>query len=150
MHTNPTSGLLGRVLCVTIFLALYVTSLLFPAFHLANGKITDSLLVLLMGWSAILGWQFAWIANPIAFMAVVFFLYGSFRNSLWFALLAATVSLNTFTMINEEVVLDESGTSARVTQLGEGAYFWLASMLFLLICCATYAWRARTVSKRAL
>ena len=149
MHINFTSGLFGRLVYVTIFLALYLTSLFLPAFHLANGNVTDPLLILLMGWFAMLTGQFAWIANPLALVAVVFYLRGSFRKSFWLAFLAAVASLNTFTMIGKEVLLDEGGRSSKVLQLGGGAYLWLASMLLLLTCCATYAWRARALGKRA-
>ena len=148
MHINFTSGVSTRLLYVTIFLALYLTSLFLPAFHLANGNVTDSLVILLLGWFAMLSGQFAWIANSFALAAVGFYLSGSFRKSFWLALLAAVASLNTFTMIGEEVVLDEGGRSSKVVQLGGGAYFWLASMLLLLTCCATYAWRERALAKR--
>lgn len=148
MHTKPKSDLMGRVLCVTLFLALYLASFAFPVFHLANGKITSSIVVFLVGWSAILGWQFAWIANPMALATVVFFLRGSFRKALWLALLTAAASLNTFTMMGEAIVLDAGGSSAKVTHLGGGAYLWLASMLMLFICCAIYVWRERELSRR--
>ena len=81
MHINFASGVSSRFVYVTIFLALYLTSLFLPAFHLANGNVTDPLVILLMGWFAMLSRQFAWIANPLAFAAVGFYLSGSSRKS---------------------------------------------------------------------
>jgi hypothetical protein len=150
MESNLTTKKRGRFLCAITFLALYLTSFLFPVFRGEWGGTVGALHVLLTGWLGIFELHVvAWYANPIALVAVICFLCGSFRASFWLALVAVAASLNTFAMFGKQVVVDlNSGHILTVAQLGVGAYLWLASMLFLFTCCGTYAWRERALAKR--
>jgi len=131
---------LSSVVCYVIACAL-------PAVYLSHASTGEVIIwrgyeALLMGILATaLFINFAWLANPLSLLALLRLPFKRMRNStaitvIAIALLIAAVWL-AFTaneIVGSSVPLDEANVNkATVTALGAGFYFWLASLILLLI-----------------
>jgi len=73
--------------------------------------------------------SFAWLANPLFFLATVFYLFGRSRPAAWISLVSVLVALHTLWF--DEV--PSFGGNIMVTELNAGFYVWLSSLFLLLV-----------------
>ena len=120
---------------VVVSITLYILSLFFTPFYVANEKndiFSNSLFVVLIGWIAVLGGglipSIIWLANPLYFYAVFFTFFKS-----KFGIVPVSISIILavyFTTLNS-IMDGESGAMTKITELGAGFYFWIASFIVL-------------------
>ena len=126
-----------QVWLTVLSIALYILSMFFTPFYVANPKAdiySNSFFMLLSGWMAVLGGglflTLIWLANPLYF-------FGGFLvlNKEKFAVIPVTLSLLLaiyFTTL-DSVMDGESGATTAITKLGTGFYFWISSFIVLFI-----------------
>ena len=122
-----------QVWLTVLSIALYILSMFFTPFYVANKKAdiySNSFYMLLSGWMAVLGGGLfltvIWLANPLYF-------FGGFLvlNKEKFAVVPVTLSLLLaiyFTTL-DSVIDGESGKTTAITQLGAGFYLWISSFI---------------------
>ena len=120
-----------------VSIALYILSMFFTPFYVANPKAdiySNSFYMLLSGWMAVLGGglflTLIWLANPLYF-------FGGFiiLNKSKFGIIPATLCLIlALYFITLDSVMDgESGATTAITKLGYGFYLWLSSFITMFI-----------------
>ncbi len=126
-----------QVWLTVLSIALYILSMFFTPFYVANPKAdiySNSFFMLLSGWMAVLGGglflTLIWLANPLYF-------FGGFLilNKEKFAVVPVTAALLLalyFTTL-DSVMDGESGKTTAITQLGAGFYLWISSFIVLFI-----------------
>ena len=122
-----------QVWLTVLSIALYILSMFFTPFYVANPKAdiySNSFFMLLSGWMAVLGGglflTLIWLANPLYF-------FGGFLilNKEKFAVVPVTAALLLalyFTTL-DSVMDGESGKTTAITQLGAGFYLWISSFI---------------------
>ena len=122
-----------QVWLTILSIALYILSMFFTPFYVANPKAdiySNSFYMLLLGWMAVLGGglflTLIWLANPL-------YIFGTFLvlNKEKFAVIPVTLSLLLaiyFTTL-DSVMDGESGKTTAITQLGAGFYLWISSFI---------------------
>ncbi|HPE59966.1 MAG TPA: hypothetical protein PLB10_06475 [Thiolinea sp.] len=103
----------------------WVFSFFLPVFHTAGGSI-DGYWVFISGWMGVVVFQFAWLANLLIPAAVILM----HRAPIWAALIASLALLVATQAFWFEFIPD-SVHSIPVTGLGEGFWFWYASMVLM-------------------
>lgn len=88
----------------------------------------ESLLLLMIGILGPLDGIFAWFANPILFVAYLFFYLKRFNWSIFFGVIAFLLISSFF--LNTTVIVNEGGTRAEVIGYGLGFWLWMASSVF--------------------
>jgi hypothetical protein len=118
-------------------IATYITSLFFPAL-LGGGTSLDGTTLLLFGWVQTLDGQcIAWLANPIFFAALAFYILKQFKFAAGLSFIAILVALDTFRATkfppNEayEVAIDSVGLAF---------YVWMTSFILLLLVSLYLVW----------
>lgn len=126
-----------QVWLTVLSIALYILSMFFTPFYVANPKAdiySNSFFMLLSGWMAVLGGGLfltvIWLANPLYF-------FGGFLvlNKEKFAVVPVTLSLLLaiyFTTL-DSVIDGESGATTAITKLGAGFYFWISSFITMVV-----------------
>ena len=126
-----------QVWLTVLSIALYILSMFFTPFYVANPKAdiySSSFFILLSGWMAVLGGGLfltvIWLANPLYF-------FGGFLvlNKEKFAVVPVTLSLLFaiyFTTL-DSVIDGESGATTAITKLGAGFYFWISSFITMVV-----------------
>lgn len=71
-----------------------------------------------------------WMANPFYFVGLVYF-YKSKQDSLKFSFISLIIS--TSFILWKEILVSESGRTAKITTLGIGYWLWVSSILVLTI-----------------
>jgi hypothetical protein len=134
----------------------YVVSFCLPALRLARALNSDGtignpaelgrpsnmvgLAAFINGIFGVFMGQFAWLANPLAGLAIILILCRAYRASLIAAILAVLVAQHTWAVVNTTISGDEGGvTKYLVTGLGAGFYLWCASFVILAV-GAIVAW----------
>lgn len=122
-----------QVWLTVLSIALYILSMFFTPFYVANPKAdiySNSFFILLSGWMAVLGGglflTLIWLANPL-------YIFGTFLvlNKEKFAVIPVTLSLLLaiyFTTL-DSVMDGESGKTTSITELGAGFYLWISSFI---------------------
>jgi hypothetical protein len=123
---------------------IVLASLIIFAISLANTAftITDfegvhkfaAINALLMGSTAFIGgglleW-IVWLANPIYFIAIAYFLQGN-KSAKKISILASLLALS-FAFWTK-ILASESGRQARISERNSGYYFWVLSIVLLTI-----------------
>ena len=128
MTMTPKSLKQFKVLFFIFTVGLFVYSLYLPALLFDANDSLSGLDVLSWGWWGTLTFDFAWYANPIYFVALVFFLKDKFRKSSLLALVAIGLGLLSF-FATEWWFHEGYGTP--IESLGLAFYIWLASFTAL-------------------
>lgn len=122
-----------QVWLTVLSIALYILSMFFTPFYVANPKAdiySNSFFILLSGWMAVLGGglflTLIWLANPL-------YIFGTFLvlNKEKFAVIPVTLSLLLaiyFTTL-DSVMDGESGKTTAISKLGAGFYLWISSFI---------------------
>jgi hypothetical protein len=121
---------LFNTISLIVIWSLFCISLMFPALTTATGDKFGGLNILLIGWLGIL----AGMVSAASWYANLFFVYISVQTfkgkitgiSHLFMLLLAIRAF--FPM---ELMLDEAGNTATVTEHNLGLYFWILAILLL-------------------
>jgi hypothetical protein len=132
---------LRRIFLPLIALACYITSFFLPALYLTGqanttGEKTDmvGLAAFIDGAFGLFDRQYAWLANPLALLALVLVLCPVHRASLLFSISALLISQHTRVLVGTTIWGDEGGvTKYLVTSLGPGFYLWCGSFLLLAV-----------------
>ena len=126
-----------KICILLISLTIFIVSLTQSALtynDFGGQKTISSLSLLLMGGLAILGgglleW-FIWLANPIYFLAIIFF-FKSNPKSKKFSMVSTTLAIS-FTTWNE-ILASENGRTATIETLNSGYWLWALSLIILTI-----------------
>lgn len=116
--------------------AFYVLSLALPALHFEFRQPLRGYSVLGSGWLGILTFDFAWFANPVYFLSLLF--YGSRYYVVSLAGSGISIGLGLLTLVTKEWWFHE-GAPSKITALGTAYYVWLASFGVLLLVSAVGA-----------
>lgn len=116
-------------------LALFVLACCVPALQMAkNNEISFGIHAFAMGWLGLFAGVFAWYANPLWALGVIFCAFRKRIPSIVCGLLALPIALTVFTDIGRELPGDEGNvTKTAIVRLLPGAYLWLASLVALPI-----------------
>jgi hypothetical protein len=144
---------LRRVVFPLIAVACYVTSFFLPALYLTGkdhtaGQQTNMLgiMAFINGLFALFELQCAWLANPLAGLALMLLLVRAHVVSLVLSLAALVVAQHTWVLVGTTIIGDEGGvTKYLVNSLGPGFYLWCGS--FLLLAVASLVSRSAEQSK---
>ena len=139
MSSVETSSVLRFAVFAAAVLS-YCVSFTLPTLHLERGSYIAPLAVLLFGWGTA-----AWYANLTAGLAFILSLYGKVLAAVTAAIVTVALCLSTFAIVGNRVPTDEGGGTDRVTTLGAGAYFWMASMFLFVLYVLLLAWQRSKV-----
>ena len=126
-----------QVWLTVLSIALYILSMFFTPFYVANPKAdiySNSFYMLLLGWMAVLGGglflTLIWLANPL-------YIFGGFLvlNKEKYAVVPVTAALLLalyFTTL-DSVMDGESGKTTSITELGAGFYLWISSFITMVV-----------------
>lgn len=121
---------LYKILFFILTVGLFSYSLYLPALFFDAKDSLSGLEVLSSGWWGALNFDFAWYANPIYIVALVFFLRDKFRESCHLAL--AAIGLGMLSFFAKEWWLHD-GDIIPIESLGLAFYVWLTSFTALFL-----------------
>ena len=110
-------------------IALWASSLLFPALVTYSGDSVSGAAILMLGWLAAFVANFAWFAN--VFLIYIYVKLHSSRKPV--VAVTITVLLALMTFLFNEVPLDEGGGASPVLGYGMGAMLWFLSIWVMAI-----------------
>jgi hypothetical protein len=130
-----------RILPALVAVVCYVTSFFLPALYLTGQANTSGqqtsmigLMAFIDGLFALFELQFAWLANPLAGLALILLLVRAHLVSVVLSLAALLVAQHTWVVVGTTISGDEGGvTKYLVTSLGPGFYLWSGSFLVLAV-----------------
>jgi hypothetical protein len=111
-------------------LSLFIVCLLPPAFYTSGINPTAwsiGLGLLFIGWIG----DISWYANPLIFIAWIFYKYKIYIISLAFSFLATSFALSFLT--TESLVVSTAPHYADIVRYGLGYYLWILSMVSSII-----------------
>ena len=124
----------------------FMGSLFTTSFNLGNGSSYIGLMVLLLGWMGLGGEDglvyISWCANPNLIISWILMLVViSVKKdkvlvsyfSLFFSLLSLVLSFSFLFQNPVEVYINEAGHKSEITELAVGYYFWLISILVMVV-----------------
>jgi hypothetical protein len=118
-------------------LVTYTTSLFFPALH-GGGTSLNGTALLLFGWvQTLTGQCIAWLANPIYFAALIFFILSRFKMAAGMSFLACLVALDTFRATRFP---PNEAYDVAIEAIGTAFYVWMASFILLGLASLYFAW----------
>lgn len=118
-------------------LVTYITSLCFPALH-GGGTSLDGVTLLLFGWVQILNAQcIAWLANPIYFAALTFFILSRFKIAAGLSFFGCLVALDTFRATRFP---PNEAYDVPIEAIGIAFYIWVTSIIFLGLASLYLTW----------
>ena len=128
----------GRLIVLFITMALFTIACWFPALNFRRSdsdiQIWRGIHVLEMGWLGLLFKQIAWCANPVLVLSLIFFLFRRWLTAVVIALVALAIAANTFALFSRDLPADEGNViKLRLETLGAGFYFWMASIVAVII-----------------
>ena len=147
-------SLKARIIIIVASVTCWLVACCLPALNLLGKANTQGeqstmvgVLAFIMAFFAMLEGQFAWLANPLWFVAMVLVAIGLNRAALIVSVLAILVAQQTWMVVGTEINGDEGGVKKYlVTSLGLGFWLWVSS--FVLI-AGVAAFRPRAVPQTA-
>jgi len=134
----PKPSWRGRLAVLFTCLAFFVIACASPALvFLKTGGGTEQwpgFQVLVVGWLGILVEQFAWCANLVMALSLIFLLFRRWLAAAILALVALAIAADTLLLFSHEVPADEGNVNKlQLVHLGPGFYFWVASMVVVVV-----------------
>lgn len=134
----PRPNWRGRLAILFTGLAFFLIACACPAllFRHTGGTIDvwEGGKALGLGWMGLLVGQFAWCANPVMVLSLIFLLFRRWLAATILALVALAIAANTLLLFSQEIPADEANTyKLRLEHLGIGFYFWVASMIIVVV-----------------
>ena len=117
---------------VALAVALWGVSLVLSAVAITGGPALRGSDVLLRGWEALDAGVYAWLANPLFFVAAALCIRGARRVAPSVALLALVLAV---TSLGAGAALERGGTTVPDFTFGSGLYVWLGAYVALLVAC---------------
>ena len=122
-----------------IAVVCYAAAFFLPALYLTGKEHTDGrqtdmvgLMAFINGLFALFNLQLAWLANPLAALALVLIFCRKHLLAMCAALAAVLVAQHTWAVVGTTISGDEGGvTKYLVTGLGPGFFLWCGSFLLL-------------------
>jgi hypothetical protein len=107
-------------------------SLALPALLFRANPAYDGWVLLLMGWIAVLGFNFGWFANFLIVAAWVSFMFKGRFLARMLAVGAVLIAADSVRLVGKYVPLDEANVNkAFVSGFGPGFFLWIASMVLI-------------------
>ena len=131
-------GWRDRLVVLFICLALFLIACVCPAltFRRSSGDVESwpGFQTLMMGWLGLLFKQIAWYANPVIVLSLVFLLFRRWLAAMIIALVAFAMAANTLLLFSRDLPADEGNViKLRLDHLSPGFYFWIASIVTVII-----------------
>ena len=114
---------------------LWGLSLVLPAVAITGGPVLRGNDVLLRGWETLDSGVYAWLANPLFFVAAVLCIAGARRVAPAVGLLALVLAVTSFTA---GAALERAGTTVPDFRFAVGLYVWLGSYCALLLASSAH------------
>ena len=129
----------ARILSIVASVACWLVACCLPALNLLGKANTQGeqstmvgVLAFIMAFFAMLEGQFAWLANPLWFVAMVLVAVGLNRAALITSVLAILMAQHTWMVVGTEINGDEGGIKKYlVTSLGPGFWLWVFSFVLI-------------------
>lgn len=149
---SPRPSWRGHLAVLFTFLALYLIACACPALTFRRNagdiEVWPGFQVLAVGWLGLLYEQFAWYANPVMVLSFIFLLFRRWPTTAVIALVALAIAANTLRLFSQEFPADEAGVNKiRLEHLGIGFYFWVASLLAVIVGALILRQRSRAGDK---
>jgi hypothetical protein len=130
-----------RLVLPAVALVCYLASFFLPALYVKGQANTNGLSTYIGGlgawfdgFFALFDRQYAWLANPLAAIALLLLLARAYRGALGVSLAALLVAQHTWMVVHTLIWGDEGGvTKYLVTSLGPGFYLWCSSFALLVV-----------------
>ncbi|MGV6398098.1 hypothetical protein ACTUVN_004607 [Pseudomonas caspiana] len=118
----------------------FVSCIWLPAFYQGK-RIVESDFLLLFGWLGPLDGHFAWFANPIYLVALVYWTERRFILSVILAWIAVALTAS-FLFAKTALINISTGTDADdvITGLGWGYYLWLTAVTLLALALSHFVY----------
>jgi len=120
----------------------YILSLFLPTLLYSRGGSDSGGLVLELGWLGILGFVFAWLANPVYFIAVIAYIIVNSSSiakrptvPLFLTVIALALGATSFQAKGLDLNTGPIGPRGTIMGLGYCFFLWMLSFLILLIGC---------------
>jgi hypothetical protein len=121
----------GAVLAI----GLWGISLALPAVAITGGPVFRGGDLLLRAWEALDSGVYAWLANPLLFVAVALCVGRARQMAGVVALLALVLAVSSF---RAAAALERAGTTVPDFTFASGLYVWLAAFVVLLLACLAH------------
>ncbi len=110
----------------------FVASLFFEAFDTSASNFKTGLECLVLGWlGMIYGVGFEWVANPLLFLAWIFWVK-KLRVEAILTSAGATIVMLSF-LRSHSIAIDEGGSLHPIMVVGPGFWLWVASAILMLV-----------------
>jgi len=126
-----------KTVLILLSIIVFIVSLFQPAFfidRIDSDAYSNSLFLFALGWMSFLGGGFIpfiiWLANPI-FLISIFLINKSLKAGILMSLISILLAI-IFANLNS-ILISESGSTSKITELGLGFYLWLSSFVILFI-----------------
>ena len=120
-----------------ISLGLYLLACSLPALDMRKDGPSAGALILMAGWLGIFAGVFAWYANPLWALGVIFAALRKRTPAIVFGVLALPLAATVFSDLGRELPGDEgNATKTAIVRLLPGAYVWFLSLLSLPVAAA--------------
>ena len=130
-------------LFVSLGLAFFVASL-FMVSLFTSGENIHGYWALLIGWLGLIIFQFAWFANPLNLLALLY-LHEHPNVSLLLSVLAFILATQTFYF--SEIPISINAEKIYIKELGLGFYIWYIAQFLFFIASLTEVFKKRIISK---
>lgn len=110
---------------------MYLLCLFLPAVEIGKYGWYAGIDLASVGWFGLADGHFSWLANPLAVIALLLAVKHKRRYALYLAVLALLLACSF--MIYDTMVWSESGARSAILHYGTGYYFWIASLVGLVI-----------------
>ena len=142
---NPTLSVNYRLVLAGAIVLIYLVACFCPALRMDKYYSGNSIpqssetwfgwMALLLGWTGVLMGSFAWLANFVLWLSLIFLLYGLRWASLISSGLTILISLDLFPLFWTNIPADEGGVGRAVLRpLEIGAWLWFASIAAAFVC----------------
>jgi hypothetical protein len=100
--------------------------------------------LLLMGWMGLFSGVFAWLANPLLFVAWML-LALRLTQAATICTIGAILCIGSF-LLHDSILIDEAGGRARILGYGAGYWLWLSSAIVFFAACISRAIEVRKLN----
>ncbi|QIG81314.1 hypothetical protein [Stakelama tenebrarum] len=130
-----------------VLAAVWMASLAFPVFD-ADGILGPGGWFLAFGWMGLIVGDWAWLANPAFFLALLLLWFGRMARPLGIAALGVLALVLLGEALRTSILTNEGGLSSEITQRLTGYYLWIIALSGAVLLGATQALRHALDARR--